>query len=88
MTQPIAPIARHVPQSDGARPSEDPEAHLKSLAVKLEASFLSEMLRHAKLGETEGPFSGGIGAAQFASFLREAQAPKSSKPSASKPVAN
>lgn len=43
-------------------------------AQELEATFLAEMLRHAGLGETESPFSGGIGEEQFASFLRHEQA--------------
>ena len=43
-------------------------------AKALEAAFLSEMLSHAGLQPAEGPFSGGIGEEQFASFLREAQA--------------
>ena len=43
-------------------------------AKSLEAAFLSEMLSHAGLAQSEGPFSGGIGEEQFASFLRDAQA--------------
>jgi peptidoglycan hydrolase FlgJ len=47
---------------------------LMAKAKSLEAAFLSEMLSHAGLEASEGPFSGGIGEDQFASFLREAQA--------------
>ena len=47
---------------------------LMEKAKSLEAAFLSEMLSHAGLEGAEGPFSGGIGEQQFASFLREAQA--------------
>ena len=47
---------------------------LMEKAKSLEAAFLSEMLSHAGLEGSEGPFSGGIGEQQFASFLREAQA--------------
>ena len=43
-------------------------------AKALEAAFLSEMLSHAGLEPSDGPFSGGVGEEQFASFLREAQA--------------
>ena len=47
---------------------------MREAAVKLEATFLSEMLKHAGLGEMKGAFSGGPGEAQFASFLRQEQA--------------
>lgn len=47
---------------------------LMSKAQDLEAAFLAEMLSHAGLDEMEGDFSGGLGEAQYASFLREAQA--------------
>ncbi|TCO73352.1 rod-binding protein [Rhodovulum euryhalinum] len=50
------------------------DAPLREAAQKLEAQFLSEMLKHAGLGEAKGAFTGGPGEAQFASFLREAQA--------------
>ncbi len=43
-------------------------------AQKLEANFLSEMLKSAGLGETRSEFGGGSGEDQFASFLRNAQA--------------
>ena len=43
-------------------------------AQELEAAFLAEMLSHAGLGDAEGPFAGGHGEAQFASFLRQEQA--------------
>ena len=43
-------------------------------AKKLEATFLSEMLKAAGLGKTRGAFGGGAGEDQFASFLRQAQA--------------
>lgn len=42
-------------------------------ARALEAAFLAEMLSHAGLGKTDGPFSGGAGEAQFSSFLRHEQ---------------
>lgn len=47
---------------------------LRAAAVDLEASFLAEMLKSAGLGESQGSFSGGVGEAQFVSFLRREQA--------------
>ncbi len=43
-------------------------------AKKLEAAFLSEMLKGAGLDAMAGPFGGGEGEAQFASLMREEQA--------------
>jgi peptidoglycan hydrolase FlgJ len=50
------------------------EARLREVALKLEAAFLSEMLKSAGLGAVPGSFGGGQGEEQFASFLRDAQA--------------
>ncbi|MBN8632997.1 MAG: rod-binding protein [Rhodobacterales bacterium] len=47
---------------------------LMSRAEELEATFLSEMLSHSGLDETEGSFGGGAGEEQFSSFLRQEQA--------------
>ncbi len=47
---------------------------LRQVAIDLEATFLSEMLKHAGVGKTSETFGGGIGEDQFASFLRNAQA--------------
>lgn len=44
-----------------ATPPPDPTAPLYRAAVTLEASFLTEMLRSAGLGESRGAFGGGIG---------------------------
>jgi peptidoglycan hydrolase FlgJ len=49
-------------------------AELMRKAEALEAEFLSQMLGHASLGQTSESFGGGIGEAQFASFLRHEQA--------------
>lgn len=49
-------------------------AALRDAAQKLEASFLSEMLKSAGVGKASEAFGGGIGEEQFASFLRDAQA--------------
>ena len=47
---------------------------LRAAATKLEATFLSEMLKSAGVGEARSSFGGGIGEDQFGSFLRDAQA--------------
>lgn len=48
----------------------------REAAVKLEATFLAEMLKSAGFGSQENSFSGGIGEDQFASFHRQAIAEK------------
>lgn len=50
------------------------EAALWDVAQKLEASFLSEMLKSAGFGKARDAMGGGVGEDQFSSFLREAQA--------------
>lgn len=50
------------------------DAVLMQTAKDLEASFLSEMLRHAGLGRARESFGGGIGEDQFSSFLRDIHA--------------
>jgi Rod binding domain-containing protein len=63
------------PLPPAPRPAASPrEAALQARAQALETAFLSEMLGLAGLGAAEGPFAGGIGEAQFASFLRQEQA--------------
>ena len=47
---------------------------LMQQARALEASFLSEMLGHAGVGDTSESFGGGVGEDQFASFLRDEEA--------------
>jgi len=51
-------------------------AKLREAAVKLEASFLAEMLKGAGLGEPRESFGGGAGEEHYSSFLRQAQAEK------------
>ena len=51
----------------GSVPSKDPK--LMKIARDLEASFLAEMLKAAKLGESREAFGGGPGEDQFSSFL-------------------
>ncbi len=53
---------------------QDKDARLMQAARELEASFLSEMLKHAGLGKTSSTFGGGVGEEQFSSLLRDAQA--------------
>lgn len=65
------------PMPDGKQPlslSQKQELALREAAIKLEASFLSEMLKSAGLDGQQGEFGGGLGETQFSSFLREAQA--------------
>ncbi|QCP87088.1 chemotaxis protein chel [Cereibacter sphaeroides] len=54
--------------------AHDPRPDLHRKAEELEAAFLSEMLGHTGLRTASGPFGGGIGEQQFASFLRDEQA--------------
>lgn len=51
-----------------------PDAALRKVAQDLEASFLSEMLKHAGFGESRSAFGGGHGEDQFASLMRDEQA--------------
>ena len=44
---------------------------LRRISQELEAAFLSEMLKHAGLGETPDAFGGGEGESQFSSLLRD-----------------
>lgn len=65
----------HTPGTGARAPGAPTDlARLRATAVKLEAQFLSEMLKHAGFDGTESGFSGGAGEAQFGSFLRDAQA--------------
>lgn len=67
MTLPItAPGAPTPLSTDRAQPDQD----LRAVAQELEASFLAEMLKHARFGEARGSFGGGAGEDQFASLLR------------------
>lgn len=50
------------------------DAGLRRVAEELEATFLSEMLKSAGLGETRTAFGGGAGEDQFASLMRDEQA--------------
>lgn len=48
------------------------EARARETSIKLEATFLSEMLKSAGFGLQKNSFSGSAGEDQFASFQRQA----------------
>lgn len=52
----------------------DRVSQLRQAAEKMEAAFLSEMLKAAGVGKPSETFGGGAGEEHFASFLRDAQA--------------
>ena len=51
--------------------TQDTATRARAAADKLEAVFLTEMLKSAGLGEQENSFSGSAGEDQFASFQRD-----------------
>lgn len=69
----IAPTSLTSAPGAASLPSPQDKA-LREAAEKLEAVFLSEMLKAAKFGETPSTMGGGVGEDQFASFLRDAHA--------------
>ncbi len=71
MTDPLLPVTA-LPA--GTRARQDETTALRRLSGEMEASFLSEMLGMAGLGDVSDSFGGGIGEDQFASFLRQEQA--------------
>jgi flagellar protein FlgJ len=73
---PILPPPR--PQPD-LPPVFANDSALRDAAQRLEATFLSEMLKSAGIGADQSAFGGGIGEDQFASFLRDAQAQEMAK---------
>jgi len=68
----ISPTAPFHRQTEHAAQVE----RARAAAGKLEASFLSEMLKAAGFGKQIHSFSGGAGEDQFASFQRDAIAQK------------
>ena len=77
----ISPLSQALPQAKPQPvqrpPQDDP---LRKAALELEASFLTEMLKSAGLGESrEGLGGGGAGEEQFSSFLVRAQAEQIAK---------
>lgn len=67
----MIPSISHGPPTPAAATSDQ---RLRDLSIKLEATFLAEMLGHTGMGKAPDGFGGGIGEDQFASFLRTAQA--------------
>jgi Rod binding domain-containing protein len=61
------------PMNDKLRSDSD-DQKVRNVAIKLEATFLSEMLKSAGIGGSSKIFGGGPGEDQFSSFLRDAQA--------------
>ena len=62
----LSPATSRIPTKTG-----DP---LREAAVRLEATFLSEMLKSTGLGKAPSAFGGQAGEDQFGSFLVQAQA--------------
>lgn len=69
MSLAIPPLSQVAPLPDPSRAGE-----LRAAARELEAAFLSEMLKHAGVGEARGAFGGGAGEEQFTSLLRSEHA--------------
>jgi len=70
----IIPVLPAPTQATSSSLMHSPDHKLREAAIKLEATFLSEMLKSAGFGAMEGSFGGGIGEEQFVSMLRDAQA--------------
>lgn len=68
---PLSPAAVPPIHARHAAAAGDP---LYDAAVRLEATFLAEMLKSAGLGKGDGGFDGGIGEEQFTSFLTDLRA--------------
>lgn len=56
-------------QVAAVKPASQTIEDLRNLAIKLEATFLAEMLKSSGLEDNNSNFSGQIGETQFASFL-------------------
>lgn len=70
-TVPVLPFSS---QTTVLAPNAAQDAKLREAALKLEATFLSEMLKAAGFDKYAASTDGGSGQDQFASFLRDAQA--------------
>lgn len=69
MTFPIQPPSGVPPSAPPADRAGD-TTQMRAVARDLEASFLAEMLKHARFGETRASFGGGPGEDHFASMMR------------------
>ena len=70
----VAMINAIAPSQVPVSQAKDRDPELWAAAMKLEASFLAEMLKSTGLGVASQSFGGGIGEEQFASFMRQAHA--------------
>ncbi len=61
-----------VSKVQGAGSTDALTAQARDAALKLEASFLAEMLKSAGFGKQSNSFSGSAGEDQFAAFQRDA----------------
>lgn len=57
-----------------AMPTKAPDPAMRSAADQLEQVFLEEMLKYCGPRQSEGSFSGGVGEAQFESYLTRERA--------------
>ena len=64
---PHAGLPRGASASPGAGPGE--EGRVRAAAIRFEAAFLAEMLRHAGLAKTRSAFGGGAGEQAFSGSL-------------------
>lgn len=69
MTDPL-----HFPAAAAPKLQSAQQSALREAARSLEAGFLTEMLKSARLGELDNSLSGSAGESHFASFQREALA--------------
>lgn len=73
----LTPVSASALSLSGSAPAPPPSRAnpaLYDVARAMDVQFLSEMLKHAGMGEARDAFGGGAGEAQFASLLRDEQA--------------
>ncbi|UTS82442.1 rod-binding protein [Phaeobacter piscinae] len=75
----MEPIAQLPAMQRPAAITPPPQDPLRQAAQELEATFLTEMLKSAGLGESRETMGGGAGEDQFSSFLVRAQAEQITK---------
>lgn len=63
-----------ISQTPKTVPEANRDVALRKVAMRLETTFLAEMLKHAGLGQARDSFGGGVGEDHFASMLAERQA--------------
>ncbi|MCR9068188.1 MAG: rod-binding protein [Rhodobacteraceae bacterium] len=72
ITDPITPLPPPDPGPGAPQTQQEDGLHLA--ARDLEAAFLSEMLKQARMGEARAAFGGGHGEDHFASLMRSEHA--------------